>query len=395
MDKENNIEVQSSNSNCLALTEQWITPEVFKEPEWIKETEEKIKKAVKENANKADSVKLFKKLLEKDILKGKIKPRYPLNKKNIARLVGKMWEAFDDYEFIYRYYLLGRLGFYLSTYRPANFSPESLKLPAQFQKKKLELLQEYKKRIDNGVPKDKAVAWIDKEFNKLTNEVLDYWEKIGINTSDIVRSGSRGKPDDIRKMLVAVGLSINSKGEINDIILKSHIEGLEQTQMFHYSSQAIQALYAKSSETAVPGYLSRKLSTIMEPIVLSKIKDCGSKKYLELEIQDQDMLDALDGRIMSNGHMIDSNKDHNLIGKKIKLRSSLYCKAKDGLCETCFNPKYVKKLGLKPGAKIGVLVSSSIGADALVNLTLKKSHVGISLNLEEVNLEEDIFKYAE
>jgi len=383
------------NQKCLALTEQWIIPEVFKEPEWVKELEAKIKTTIKENLHTGKEIEIFKKLLEKDLLKGKIKPRYPLNKKNIARLVNNMWEVFDEREFIYRYYLLGRLGFYLSTFKPANFSPETLKLPAQFQKKKLELLQEYKKRIENGVPQDKAIAWLDKEFNKLTNEVLDYWEKNGIDLPDIVKSGSRGKPDDIRKMLVAVGLSINSKGEINDIILRSHIEGLEQTQMFHYSSQAIQALYAKSSETAVPGYLARKLSTIMEPVVLSKVKDCGSKKYLEIEIQDQDMLEAIDGRVMSNGKIINANKDNDLIGKKVKLRSPLYCKAQDGICETCLNPKYVKKLNLKPGAKIGVMVATSIGNDALVNLTLKKSHVGISLNLEEVNLEEDIFKYAE
>ena len=93
--------------------------------------------------------------------------------------------------------------------------------------------------------------------------------------------------------------------------------------------------------------------------------------------------------------LILTDKDKNLIGKKVKLRSPLYCKAQDGICETCLNPVYVKRLQLKPGDKIGLIVATSIGADALVNLTLKKSHVGISLDLEEVNLEEDIFRYAE
>jgi DNA-directed RNA polymerase subunit beta' len=377
---------------CLALTENWVVPEPFKEPEWVKELEQKIITEVKQS--NFDNEK-FKKLLEKDLLKGKIKPKYPLTKKTIPKLVEEMWEKFDSDEFIYRYYLLGRLGFYLSTYKPANFSPESLQLPEKFKKRKEELLKEYENKIKSGVPQDKAVAWIDKEFNKLTKEVIEYWDKNGIDLADIIKSGSRGKPDDIRKMLVAIGLSINSKGEVNDIILRSHIEGLEQTQMFHYSSQAIQALYAKSSETAVPGYLARKLSTVLEPLVLSKVKDCGSKRYLEIEIQDEDMLEAIDGRVMYNGKIINTDKDKDLIGKKVKLRSPLYCKAQDGICETCLNPVYVKKLQLKPGDKIGLIVATSIGADALVNLTLKKSHVGISLDLEEVNLEEDIFKYAE
>ena len=380
------------NNDYVQLTADWVIPEAFQPPIEFDKILNEFKTKAKEALGKPDENKIIKKLIENLILNNKVKPEYPLTKKNTAKLVDKMWNKFDNKEFIYRYWILMQVGFFLSTFKPSGFSPESLKLPQQFVKRKAELLAKYEEMAKKD--KDKAISWIDKEFDKLTNEVIDYWEKEGINVVDIVRAKARGSAADIRKMLVAVGLSITSAGTINDVILTSQIDGLEQTQFFHYTSQAIQALYAKSAETAVPGYLARKLSTIAEPIVLSKEKDCGSKKYLEVEILDSDILSALDGRVTNTGKIIDGSNE-KLIGQKVKLRSPLYCKAKDGICETCLNPRYVKRLNLKPGTRIGLLVTTGIGSDALVNLTLKKSHVGVSLNLEKVNLNEDIFKYAE
>jgi len=381
------------NIDNMELAPDWVVPDAFAMPEWVMNILEKFKTEVKNNLGKPDENAKTKKLIEELILDKKVKAKYPLNKKTIGQLVTAMWEKFPDREFIYRYWVLMQAGFFLSTFKPSGFSPESLKLPEIYIKKKQKILQEYQEKLKTD-GKEKAIAWVDEEFNKLADEVIAYWDKNGVNVSDIVYSKARGSANDIRKMLVAVGLSINTNGEINDVIMNSQIDGLTQTQFFNYSSQAIAALYAKSSETAVPGYLSRKLSTIAEPVILSSMHDCGSKKYLEVEILNDEILEALDGRVMDNGKTIKST-DEKLIGKRVKIRSSLHCKAKDGICATCYNPSFIKKLGLKPKARIGLMATTSIGNDALVNLTLKKSHVGLSLNLEKVDLNKDIFTYAE
>jgi len=386
------MNTDTKNNDYVKLTADWVIPESFKPPIEYDNILKEFKNQIKSNIGKPNENLLAKKSIENLILDNKVKPDYPLTKKNIAKLVDKMWQKFEDKEFVYRYWILMQAGFFLSSFRPSGFSPEALKLPKQFVTEKEKILNTYKEMAKKD--KDKAITWVDKEFDKLTDRVIDYWEKEGVNVVDIVRAKARGSSADIRKMLVAVGLSITSSGSINDVILTSQIDGLEQTQFFNYTSQAIQALYAKSAETAVPGYLSRKLSTIAEPVILSKVKDCGSKKYLEVEILDDNILSALDGRMTHDKKIIDGNDD-KWIGKKVKLRSSLYCKAKDGLCETCYNPTFVKNLGLKPGARIGLMATTNLGDKALVNLTLKKSHVGLSLNLEKVDLEKDIFKYAE
>jgi len=390
-----------------SIIDEWVVPEPFKEPDWVEtslnEFKEKTKEVLRRESDQKKVNKEVQKFIYEIIMNKKVLPFYPLNKKNITKTVQKMWDVFGEDEFIYRYYLFGHVGFFLGTLKPAGFSVESLELPEEFKRKKEKLLINYQKMIEKGEKgekggkdsKGKAISWIDKEFDKLTKEVIDYWDSNGIDTADIVLSGSRGSSDDIRKLIVAVGLSINSKGEINDIILNPHIEGLSQTQMFNYSSQAIQALYAKSSETAVPGYLARKLSTMMEPVVLSEVVDCKATKFLTVEVQSDEVFEALIGRVQFNGKVIKEGDYEKYKGKKIKLRSPLYCKAKDGICKTCYNPEYVEKLKMKPKEKIGLIASTFMGSDALVNLTLKKSHVGISLDAEQVNLEEDIFKYAE
>jgi hypothetical protein len=400
--KHQEIEIIKENASATE-TRDWVIPEKFMLPEWVLNNLETFKSKTKSIIKTGDPKivnKQIKELIEDYIINAKqynIKPKYPINKGSLRDLVSQMWEKIPEEEFLYRYWLLQETGFFLSTFKPSGFQPESLKLPTEFIKLKEKILNEYQQKIKE-IGKDKAISWVDKEFDKLTNEVIKYWEENNVNVVDILKSKARGSASDIRKMLVAVGLSITSDGSINDVIMNSQIEGLEQTQFFHYSSQAIQALYAKSSETAVPGYLARKISTIADGVNLSKEVDCGTKNYLEIEIFDESIISALDGRMLSNGKIIDKNNKEEvkkLLHKKIKVRSPLYCKAKDGICVNCYNPKMVQRLGFEPGEKIGLHATTLLGDQALVNITLKKSHTGLSLNLEEVDLNKDLFIYSE
>jgi hypothetical protein len=397
------MKIEATTQNYIE-TQDWIIPNKFNLPEWVynnlKVFKDKAKEVISQHKDSVTQNKNIKNLIETYIVNSvqfDIKIKYPITKSSLRDLVSRMWEKTPESEFLYRYWLLQEVGFFLSTFKPSGFEPESLKLPPKFIKIKEKILAEYQQKIKD-IGKDKAISWVDKEFDKLTDDVIKYWEENNVNVVDILKSKARGSASDIRKMLVAVGLSITSDGSINDVIMDSQIEGLEQTQFFHYSSQAIQALYAKSAETAVPGYLARKISTIADGVNLSKEIDCGTKNYLEIEIFDESILSGLDGRMLSNGKIIDKNNKEEmkkLMNKKIKVRSPLYCKAKDGICVNCYNPKLVKKLGFESGEKVGLHATTLLGDQALVNITLKKSHTGLSLNLEEVNLQQDIFTYAE
>jgi len=376
-----------------------VIPEAFKQPEWVENSFKNFEKTVKDDfiKNKVINPTLVRKAFKQYILDDKISPPYPLNKSNVGKLLEKLYKIFGDEEFQWRYMLIYRVGFFLSSFVAVSFTPEALTLPPQFKKQRSKIIDEYKKkRLDAKSEQDneKAIMWVNDKFEKLTTEVLGYFRENReiYPVIDSLDSGAKGSEDDFRKLLVAIGLSINAKGEINDIVDRSGSEGLSPTQFFNYTSQAIVSQYKKSSETAAPGYLIRQLNTIMTGVKLSKIIDCKTKGRLNVLIMNKDMLKSMEGKVYDGG--IIEHNDTDLIGKTIKIRSALYCKAQDGICHMCYNPGFIEKMNLTTNAGIGLL-SSTAQAGLLTNMTLKAAHTGLSLDKSEVDLTNDIFEYSE
>ena len=379
-----------------------VIPEAFKQPEWFNADWDKFRQAVKDSyKNNTLNTAAVRKAIKEIILDNKISPPYPLDKKAINKVLDKMYKVFGDEDFQWRYQLLYKAGFFLSTYVADSFTPETLELPDQFKPKRQKIIQEYKEKINSArteKQREEAIMWVDNAFKKLTKEVLEYFrehrDKYPI--VDAIDSGSKGSPDDLRKLLVAIGLSINAKGEINDVIDRSGAEGLTPTQFFNYTSQAIVSQYKKSRDTAIPGYLIRQLNTIMAGVKLSKEIDCGTQRFLSIKILNKDMLVSMRGKLRktTTGLTPISPDDTDLIGQTIKIRSPLYCKAPDGICKTCYNPDFVDRMNLTANAGIGLLASTA-QAGMLTNMTLKAAHTGLSLSKEEVDLTTDIFEFSE
>jgi len=379
-----------------------LIPDVFAPPKWFEDTKKIIKERVLMDMKKTGKLNknLVKDILE-EIIEHKFKIKYPLNKDNVNDLFDKLYKAFGNDVFLWKYQIIYEFGFFLSTLNPSSFSPESMILPERFKKAKLEIDKEFEKSKKT----EKDILKAIKKLDKLAEEVMAYFRQNNIDVVDLIDSGSKGSVDDIRKLLLGVGVSINSTGNINDFILRSHTEGLTKKQFFNYSSQAIVALYSKSQNTAKPGYLIRKLYTIMDNLELSKHKDCGTNRYFKFKIptgkEGEKILKNLKGRYYKSSFSLEKlsqiPKDitdvKNLLGKTIELRSPLYCKARDGICETCYGSLYVDELNLKPGDPIGKLSVNSF-AESLVNITLKSSHTGLKLDMDEVDLIKDFKKYV-
>lgn len=387
------------SNSILINTNKYIYPDNTIPPVWVQEKLNKFTESVNNNSR---SDNLTKNKVNIEIIMDTLfdnknykipKVVYPFSKKNIKYIIKELSNKYSDRAFMWYYYILYYIGFYFSTIKPSAFTPESLELPKEFETRKKQLINDLKTKAINEIK-------FQSEITQLSKDVVKYLQDKKVPLMDFITSGAKGEIGNIQDILVGVGLSINSKGEIIDVIENSLSEGLTQTQFFNNSSQAIQTLYAKSSETAKPGYLGRKLETLTEGVKLSQLKDCNSKEYLEIEIKSQDILDALENRnYLSNSSSLNSSSlkkvdssDKTLIGKKIKLRSPLFCKATDGICATCYDEVFIKDMELHPGSNIGLIASTGLIGD-LVNLTLKGSHIGISLNQEEINFIDDLEEY--
>jgi len=377
----------------LDFNQEFVYPSQRVLPMWVQKRLTDFHNAISVATNKNLSDNLLNDaiidILEEHILHSKLKIKKALTSSEIRNLLDKLDSVTTDDEFMWFYYLLMQAGFTLSSIIPSSFQPEALTLPKEFIQEKNDLVKLYKNSEGSS---DDALKF-QKGITKIAEKVKKYFEDNNIHVVDLMNSGAKGNVSHIQSLLLSVGLSINSFGEINDVIDNSHVEGMSQTQFFNGSSQAIQALYAKSSETAKPGYLGRKLSTVAERIKLSKMDDCKTRRYLELKIRDSKMLESLNGRYYKSklGIELQLTLNSDVIGDTIQLRSPLYCKAKDGICKRCYNPLFIQKLKLTSGDNIGLIASTGL-TGSLVNLTLKKSHVGVSLDKEEIDFREEIEK---
>ena len=376
----------------LKFNQEFVYPEHTIRPNWVEKRLDNFFSTLKKDTDKKLSNSMLQDAivdnLELNILHPKIKIKKVLDKKGIGDIINKLDKLTDNgTEFMWYYYLLMQAGFTLSSVMPSSFQPEALTLPPQFVKEKNELVKKYQ----NSKKTTEDAIEFQNNITKIAEKVKKYFEDNDIKVVDLIDSGAKGNVSHIQSLLLSVGLSINSFGEINDVIDNSHVEGLTQTQFFNGSSQAIQALYAKSSDTAKPGYLGRKLGTISERIKLSSTADCGTKNYLSLKVRDKKMLESLIGRYYKSkvGVELQLDKNSDVIGKVIKLRSPLYCKAKDGICHKCYNKDYINKMKLTAGDNIGLLAATGL-TGSLVNLTLKKSHVGVGLDKENIDFRDEI-----
>ena len=236
------------------------------------------------------------------------------------------------------------------------------------------------------------------QYKEISKEVFQYMLDMDNAFGLFLESKANGSLEHIQELLVGVGLAMNSKGEIIDTVTNCLVEGVTQTQYFSKGSTGIVALYAKSSETAKPGYLGKKLSNICEKVKLAEDIDCGTKKLLSISTINPNFLKSFIGQYFSEKNNADRSqlkeftKDdiNKYVNKTIYFRSPLYCKSQGhNICQTCYNQEFIRNHSLKKGDNIGLFTSTGL-TGSLVNLTLKKSHTGINIKNEKVNFLKDL-----
>jgi len=303
----------------------------------------------------------------------------PLTKKNLAKFLSALYEkSKEGIKNIWIQWMLQFIGFQYGTKYAASYRASDFIVPDDIIAKKNKLVDD----LNNG--KIDAVEF-DSKMKDLAKELIDRYSKEGRNISDLIHSGgAKNEISNIQRMLLARGLSINSKGEINKVVTTSLAEGHKPDEYVAGASESITSQYHKSRSTAKPGYLVRSLNELLSQIHISELNDCGTKKCLEIDVKDDLIAESLIDRYDCNGKLITSAPH---VGSKIKVRSPLFCKAEDGICRKCLGEIFFKK-GYKAGDPL-IIVSTSI-ADALTASALKSAHTGTKLNLQKVDFRDEI-----
>ena len=307
----------------------------------------------------------------------------PINHSKMSDLIKELLNKYDSEQTADIVTKIQLEAFKLATLVPSSFSIDTFIPPSDW----LELKEQFEKKYKDISPDDIDIQKFTKEANALTAKLVRHMEKSGFRIQNVLNSGAKGNPiDDWKALIVSKGFILDIEGNIRGPITNGTAEGYDTNQYYDAASQARRNYYYKAAMTAKPGYLARKVTMSNANIVVdTSKKDCRSRKYFEVFV-DKTKAKLLKGRNhFVNGELIKINKAEDVEGKTIKLRSPLYCRAKKGICPTCYGDHY-KNIDTK---NIGILAGGAINMVA-VNALMKMRHKSSQIDIIDVDFIKDL-----
>jgi hypothetical protein len=226
--------------------------------------------------------------------------------------------------------------------------------------------------------------------NKVENELISLSrEKMKDNEGlQIYDSGARGSfKNNYKNTVLCRGGVMNFTDPSKfDVSMASLVEGIPKEDLHIYANILTAGVYARAKSTEKGGYLVKQSNSAFQHLMLDENgTDCKTKKLLEITLTDKTSKLFID-RVMvdkdGKEDFITKENVKDLIGKKIKVRSPLYCTG-DKICSKCAGQLYYK-MGVK---NIGMLCS--IPASTLMMLSMKAFHDS-SIKVSKLNIDDYI-----
>ena len=246
----------------------------------------------------------------------------------------------------------------------------------------------------------KTAPLTDAEGRPLTDENGQPLTVEGFNPVYMMAdSGARGSKDQMRQLAGMRGLMAKPSGEIIETPITANFrEGLSVLQYFISTHGARKGLADTALKTANSGYLTRRLADVAQDCMVSEI-DCGTLVGVEVEslMEGGEIIQRLGervlGRIVAEEDIRDpftddiiarvgDEIDEDVVEKidksgltRVKIRSVLTCRARYGVCATCYGRDLAFGRRVEIGQAVGILAAQSIGEPG-TQLTMRTFHIG-------------------
>lgn len=250
----------------------------------------------------------------------------------------------------------------------SSFTPGVLKLPPHVVELKKKLMEENKEALKAGDAR--VIEKIEKELISETKKAFE--GDVGL---DLYISGARGSVDNhLKNIMLTRGAVQNPVTKEYDIIENSLMDGLTKKDIGTHSNMIVSGAYPKAVGTQVSGYMSKELLAAFQGEVLGpKDSDCGSLRTIEVDITSGNFKDYLYRYVLTTKGlvMITSDNKDKFVGKKVKMRSPMYCIGigkEKCLCNKCAGDYYY----ILDKPNIGLATSKV--ATSLTQLNLQKFH---------------------
>jgi len=266
--------------------------------------------------------------------------------------------------------------------RVASLRPDDFKVPPEIAKRRDELkakvAQVYDSPLMSTEQKTKTVMKMVTDFSKtIDQDLLNAVTERDGSFALQINSGSRGKPFQLRQLLLGNLISADSKGRpVPYPSLEGYAEGVSPLAYWAASHGARKGYVDVQFATADSGYFGKQITNVGHRSVVTE-EDCGTTEGIELAGDDQDNVGTVlakdTGQLKAGTILDDENialvKDREIVG-----RSALTCQAKEGICAKCAG---VRETGALPniGDAVGVTGARTF-IEPLTQSAISSKHVG-------------------
>ncbi|MGA2518028.1 MAG: DNA-directed RNA polymerase subunit beta' [Thermodesulfobacteriota bacterium] len=356
-----------------------------------------------------------------------------MKKSELANLIDYCYRYGGDKKTVLLSDRLKGLGYYYATLAGISISLDDMLIPSNKEK----LLREAQQEIERVQEQYTEGLITDGERY---NKVIDIWAQVTENIAGVMLkelgseevvapsgekqtteslnpiyimadSGARGSAQQVRQLAGMRGLMAKPSGEIIETPITANFrEGLSVLQYFISTHGARKGLADTALKTANAGYLTRRLVDVAQDVVIRE-HDCGTLDGIEVEslVEGGEIIESMKERILgrvaleeirdpfSNEVVAKGNEeiDETLADRiedigidKVKIRSVLTCKSKQGVCALCYGRDLARGRLVGVGEAIGIIAAQSIGEPG-TQLTMRTFHIGgtASRRAEQTTLE--------
>ncbi|WP_017598530.1 DNA-directed RNA polymerase subunit beta' [Nocardiopsis lucentensis] len=333
---------------------------------------------------------------------------FQVGKKQVSTLVNDLAENYPKVQVATTLDALKDAGYRWATRSGLTIGIEDVVAPPA----KTEILEGYERKADKIQREyDRGLITDDERRQELTEVWTQATAEVARNMEDnfpadnpvwmMVQSGARGNPMQVRQIAGIRGLVSNTKGEtIPRPIKSSYREGLSVLEYFISTHGQRKGLADTALRTADSGYLTRRLVDVAQDVIVREV-DCETDRSLWHEIGEKTASGAVvrkhnventgfgrtlaepavdaDGNVVLPALADTSEQNIDKLVEagitRVRIRSSLTCEAKIGVCSTCYGRSMATGKPVDVGEAIGIIAAQSIGEPG-TQLTMRTFHMG-------------------
>ncbi|MBA2392417.1 MAG: DNA-directed RNA polymerase subunit beta', partial [Ktedonobacteraceae bacterium] len=325
-------------------------------------------------------------LLFNEILPQPLRYRnYPMNKEALKALIAESLSCCGEDATVHLLDEMKRLGYQYATKSGISFAISDITIPPEREA----LIEQGHKRVEEVDALSHAGEVTYEEWYR---QVVEIWTEVTEQVSEklkevldpygtimtIVKSGAtKAKFQQIRQLSGMRGLMANPSGKILPIpVLSNYLLGLLVWEIFIAASGARKGFMDRSLNTAMSGYLTRRLVEVGTEAIVTQ-EDCHTTEGLRITQKEArrlglaTMRSLIIGRVLAEkagnleaGTFLNEELVEKLLTSSVecvRVRSPLSCQTPYGLCSSCYGADVATGHLVRVGTAVGVLAGQAIG----------------------------------